>query len=164
MSAHIELKEIREEDLDILYACEADESAAFQAAFTSRNMPDRAVFNARWERMKADPDVCVKAIHFNGVVVGSVGSYEMDGHYEVCYWIAREYWGMGIATAALQAYLSEFKTRPVHAAAAGDNVASIKVLEKCGFKRCGRNVAYANARRTDVEELLFVLEPFSAPT
>jgi RimJ/RimL family protein N-acetyltransferase len=154
----VELEEIRDEDLDVLYACEADPVAALQAAFTSKNMPDREVFMARWERIKADPEARLKAIHYEGAVVGSVGSYEMEGNHEITYWIARGYWGKGIATAALKAYLAEFKTRPVHATAAGDNAGSIMVLEKCGFKVCGKAMAYANARGKEIEEIYFVLD------
>jgi RimJ/RimL family protein N-acetyltransferase len=40
-----------------------------------------------------------------------------------------------VATAALSAFLSLEQTRPLHAGVAEHNVASIRVLQKCGFVR-----------------------------
>jgi RimJ/RimL family protein N-acetyltransferase len=48
--------------------------------------------------------------------------------------IDRAFWGRGIATAALSAFLSLEQTRPLHAGVAKHNIASIRVLQKCGFK------------------------------
>jgi RimJ/RimL family protein N-acetyltransferase len=50
---------------------------------------------------------------------------------EVTYWIGRSYWGKGIATDALTAFLAVDRSRPLHARVASDNVASRRVLEKC---------------------------------
>ena len=40
---------------------------------------------------------------------------------------------------------------------AADNAASIAVLEKLGFERIGAEVSYANARGTEIEELIYRL-------
>lgn len=50
------------------------------------------------------------------------------------YWIGKQYWGKGIATEALLNFLPKLKVRPLYARAAKENPASIRVLEKCGFK------------------------------
>ena len=50
------------------------------------------------------------------------------------YWIGREFWGRGVATRALWAFLHEVEERPIYAGVAETNIASIRVLEKCGFK------------------------------
>ena len=55
------------------------------------------------------------------------------GKREVGYWIDRAFWGRGIATTALTAFLRLEQTRPLYAGVAKHNVASIRVLEKCGF-------------------------------
>src|SRR5215218_9325330 len=52
------------------------------------------------------------------------------GEREVTYWIGRSYWGKGIATDALTAFLAVERSRPLHARVASDNVASRRVLEK----------------------------------
>jgi RimJ/RimL family protein N-acetyltransferase len=57
----------------------------------------------------------------------------VEGEREVGYWLGREYWGKGIATAALAAYLKVEQQRPLHAYVAAHNIGSRRVLEKCGF-------------------------------
>ena len=48
-----------------------------------------------------------------------------------------EYWGRGIATAALAALLREVAERPLYAYVVRSDVGSIRVLEKCGFMTIG---------------------------
>jgi RimJ/RimL family protein N-acetyltransferase len=47
--------------------------------------------------------------------------------------------------------------RPLVARAAADNVASLRVLEKCGFVRVGADGGFSNARGEDVDEIIFRL-------
>ena len=65
-------------------------------------------------------------------LAGSVLSFLREDQREVGYWLGRAYWGRGIATRALTAFLGELPTRPLFARAAKDNRASLRVLEKCG--------------------------------
>jgi RimJ/RimL family protein N-acetyltransferase len=71
--------------------------------------------------------------------------------------IGKPYWGKGIATCALSAFLEHNKGRPLYARAAADNAASLRVLEKCGFVRIGTNRDFANARGQEIEEVLLKL-------
>ncbi|MBD5636085.1 MAG: GNAT family N-acetyltransferase [Candidatus Eremiobacteraeota bacterium] len=50
------------------------------------------------------------------------------------------------------------ETRPLYARAATDNVASVRVLEKCGFRAIGAERSYSYARGTDVDEVLLVCD------
>ncbi|HEX5689187.1 MAG TPA: GNAT family N-acetyltransferase [Roseiflexaceae bacterium] len=52
---------------------------------------------------------------------------------EIGYWLGRQFWGQGIATQAVAAFLEIVTTRPLYAYAVAHNVASRRVLEKCGF-------------------------------
>lgn len=85
-------------------------------------------------------------------------SFERFGKPEVTYWIEKEYWGRGIATKALSEFLSYLKTRPLYACAAKDNIASIRVLEKCGFTILGEDKGFSNARGEEVEEFILKLK------
>ncbi len=86
-------------------------------------------------------------------VAGYVGKFEeRPGKPEVTYWIGREYWGRGVATKALTEFLSLLTTRPIFARAARDNVASLRVLEKCGFVISSYERSFANARGGEIEE------------
>ncbi len=129
------------------------------AAFVSRDPADRDVFFAHWRRILSDPTVTMKVIAWEGRVCGIVGSYLLDGKPQVTYWIGREFWGKGIATRGLTKFLATFGTHPLYASAARDNVASIRVLEKCGFVRCGSGRAFAEARGEEIEEVFFELTP-----
>jgi RimJ/RimL family protein N-acetyltransferase len=104
------------------------------AVFESR---DRASFDEHWAKTMRDERNIVRAIEAAGVVVGNIGSWEHDGERYVGYWIGREHWGRGMATAALAALVAELTDRPLFAHVADTNAASIRVLEKCGFRRIG---------------------------
>jgi len=128
----IVLREVVEDDLPILFEHQIDPVAYRMADFPPR---DRDAFMAHWrQNVLGDPTVQKRTIVSNGEVVGHVGCFGRDGRREVGYWIAREHWGRGIATRALSRFLSEIAERPLYAGVAKRNIASIRVLEKCGFK------------------------------
>ena len=102
-------------------------------------------------RIRRDESVILRTILAEGLVVGNVVSWESDGERYVGYWIGKEHWGRGIASAALAAFVSEVTTRPLLAHVAKHNVASTRVLEKCGFEITGE------ATDSDVDELLLAL-------
>lgn len=89
---------------------------------------------------------------------GHIVSFEQFGQPAVSYWLGQEYWGKGLATAALAAFLEELEVRPLYARAAKDNIASIRVLEKCGFTVIGEEKGFANARGKEIKEFILKLE------
>ena len=128
------------------------------AAFTVRESDNHTTFNHQWQRMLAAEDVIIRTIDFDGQVTDSVLSYVEAGREEVSYWIWRDFWGNGIATKALLAFLENVNlNRPMYARAAKDNLASRRVLEKCGFKVIGKERGFANARGKEIAELVFEL-------
>ena len=84
----------------------------------------------------------------DGQVVGSLVSFMMQGQREVGYWFGREYWGHGLATSALAAFLLVETRRPLYAYTAKHNTGSQRVLEKCAFK----------LESEQVQWLVFILE------
>ena len=150
------LRDLTESDLPILFEHQNDPEASRMAAFLSRDPSDREAFMTHWKRILADPTL-TKAILWNGQVAGSIGSFLWDGKPQVTYWLGKAFWGSGIATLALAEFLRIFDTRPLYASAAKDNVASIRVLEKCGFAVRGSAMAFAKARGTDIEEVFLEL-------
>jgi RimJ/RimL family protein N-acetyltransferase len=152
------LRDVAEDDLSVFFENQLDPVANHMAAFTSVDPSDRAAFDALWEKILASDAIPVKTILYEGRVVGSVLSFEQFGEREVSYWIGREYWGRGIATRALAEFLDVVTERPLFARAAKDNVASLRVLEKCGFAIAGEDKGYANARGEEVEEFVLRLD------
>jgi RimJ/RimL family protein N-acetyltransferase len=147
---------VKESDLPDFFEHQLDPAANHMAAFTTKNPADWEAFTAHWTRILANAAITKKTILLEGQVAGHVVSFERFGKPEVSYWIGREYWGQGLATRALSAFLNEFKKRPLYARAAKDNIASIRVLEKCGFRFIGEDRGFANARGREIEE--FILE------
>jgi [ribosomal protein S5]-alanine N-acetyltransferase len=86
--------------------------------------------------------VLTQVIEFHGEFVGSVGIVAQLGwraHLaEIGYWLGEPYWGQGIATEALgQMSAIAFATqryRKLFAPVLAPNVASMRVLEKCGYQ------------------------------
>ena len=152
------LRELRDEDLDVLFEQWADPVAAHMAAFTVPDQMDRDAFERRWARLRADETVINRVISVDGEVAGTIGSWGDPGEREVTYWIGRSYWGKGIATAALKAFLTVDASRPLRARVASDNVASRRVLEKCGFRVVATERGFAEARSGEVDELVLRLE------
>ncbi len=144
-------------DLRRFHAFETDPEARWMAAFASREAPSLAESRARWKRSLRDPAVAARTILADGRPVGYVVRFPLFGLPSVAYWIDRRSWGRGIATAALRRFLGELKERPLHARVAVDNLASRRVLEKCGFRTIGKDRGRAEARGAEVEELVMRL-------
>ncbi|MFK4426228.1 MULTISPECIES: GNAT family N-acetyltransferase [Bacillus] len=158
--SEVKLRDIIEEDLPIFFEQQLDSTANYMAAFTAKDPTDKDSFFDHWKKNIADETITIKTILFNGIVTGHVSNFEQFGEPEVSYWIGKEYWGHGIATLALSEFLEYIKIRPLYARSAKDNLASIRGLEKCGFKIISEDKGFSNARGKDVEEFILKLEPY----
>lgn len=154
----LQLRQTIPSDLPAFFEHQRDPAAVRMAAFTAKDPDDRAAFDAHWARILADRDIIMRTIVIDGQVAGSISSYLHEGNPEVTYWIGREFWGRGIATAALAEFLKLQTGRPIFARAAKDNIGSLRVLEKCGFEIIGEDRGYANGRGEEIEE--YVLARF----
>lgn len=158
MTNELLLRDVVNDDLPIFFAQQVNKEANHMAAFTAKDPTNQAAFTAHWQRILTDETVIIKTITCAGQVAGSVSSYEEEGKPEVTYWLGKEYWGKGIATWALQAFLAHTnKRRPIYARVAKDNLGSRRVLEKCGFTVINESTGFANARGQEIEELLLEL-------
>jgi RimJ/RimL family protein N-acetyltransferase len=128
------LREVESPDLEVFFEQQLDAEATWMAAFPAR---DREAFHAHWQRILRDATVVARTVVVDGAVAGNVVSFVHEGVREVGYWLGKPFWGRGIATVALREFLAVDAVRPLYAAAAEHNVGSIRVLEKCGFVRCG---------------------------
>ena len=121
-------------DLPIFFEQQLDPVANQMAAFPAR---DHEAFMAHWAKIVADESNILQTILYGDQVAGNIVSWEHDGEREVGYWLGREFWGKGIATQALSLFLEQLMLRPLYAYVVRHNLASIRVLEKCGFTRTG---------------------------
>jgi RimJ/RimL family protein N-acetyltransferase len=154
MEAEVTLRDVSQEDLHVFYVQQLDPAATAMAAFPSRS---EAAFMAHWHRIMTDGNVLLRTVLAGGDVAGNVVSFERSGEREIGYWLGRAFWGRGIATSALRAFLGVETRRPLTAHVAVHNVASRRVLEKCGFVVSGVAVAGTGPLDDDVEEVILRL-------
>ncbi|GIF47839.1 RimJ/RimL family protein N-acetyltransferase [Asanoa ferruginea] len=154
----VALRALEDGDLDAIFAQMSDPESVWMAAFTSRDPADRAAFDAHMKRIRALPDVRFLAVTRDGELVGTIGSFVMEGETDITYWIDRAYWGQGIASRAVAAFLDLVTERPLYGRAASDNLGSLKVLRRAGFREIGTEISHANARGGEIEETVLRLE------
>lgn len=154
----VTLREVVPDDLPIFFQHQQDASAIWMAAFTAKDPSDHAAFTAHWAKIMANDSVINRTILVDGQIAGHVVKFEQFGEPEISYWLGREYWGKGIATAALAAFLECVGQRPLYGRAVKDNTASLRVMEKCGFTIVGEDRGHANGRGAEVEEYILKLE------
>jgi|SRR4051794_38415917 RimJ/RimL family protein N-acetyltransferase len=150
----VHLRSVEDRDLDVFFDHQADPQAVEMAAFPAR---DKAEFAEHWAKVRADETLVARTIVADGMVAGNIGSWREHGQQLLGYWLGRECWGRGVATQALALFVGEVSIRPLYAHVAAHNVGSIRVLEKCGFRRDRVQEATAPAPDDDVEELIFVM-------
>jgi RimJ/RimL family protein N-acetyltransferase len=150
----VRLRNVEDRDLDVFFDHQADPEAVEMAAFPAR---DRDQFAAHWAKVRADDANVVRTIVADGLVAGNIGSWQENGQQLLGYWVGREYWGRGVATQALALLIEEVSIRPLYAHVVEHNLGSIRVLEKCGFRRDREQEAKASAPDDGIQELTFVL-------
>ena len=154
MTNNIQLRDVVETDLPVFFEHQIDPEASRMASFPSRS---REGFMSHWSKLLTDPSIFMKTILFDGHVAGNIVCFEQLGEREVGYWIGKEYWGKGIATLALAEFLKQIETRPLYAHVAKHNIASRRVLEKCGFHVSGEDKFFSQILGDGIEEYILVL-------
>lgn len=157
--ARLRLRAQAPADLPILFEFQCDAESNAMAGTKPRS---RQAFWAAWERMASDPTVAAWVIEDVGgptpVVVGSIARFVVDGHTAVGYWIGRPHWGRGLGTAGLGLFLARETARPLHATVVASNAASMRMLERHGFRRTGTKMGEETDRFTAQPIVEFVLE------
>lgn len=155
MTNSIQLRDVTEADLPIFYEQQLDPEALQMAAFPTRGQD---AFMAHWSKIITDNSILIRTILFDGSVAGNIVCFEQLGEREVGYWLGKEYWGKGIASAALKQFLELIETRPLYAHVAKHNIASRRVLEKCGFSIVAEDQFFSKVFGKDIEEYILALD------
>ncbi|MBB6671326.1 GNAT family N-acetyltransferase [Cohnella nanjingensis] len=157
MMTEVTLREVVEADLPIFYEHQLDEEANRMAAFTAKDPHDKPAFAAHWTKLLGDERILARTVLADGQAAGHILSYPSFGETEITYWIGRAFWGQGVATSAVSQFLRVQEERPLFARAAKDHLASLKVLERNGFKIVSEDRGFANARGEEIEEYVLRL-------
>lgn len=95
-------------------------------------------------------------------IIGMVGLNREDAGIELGYWIARPYWGQGLASEAVGAVIEVARTLGIERLTAGhftDNPASGRVLAKNGFVPTGEiRAQFSLARKAEAPSLRYELD------
>lgn len=154
---YVTLKPTKLSDLELFFQFQLDVEAIYMAAFTPENPQDKEAYMKKYSRLLQNPTINMKTIFCGNEVAGSISKFEMDGRAEITYWIDKRFWGRGIGTQALHAFLEIEKARPIFGRVAFDNFGSQKVMEKCGFLRIGEDKGFANGRKKEIKEYIYRL-------
>jgi RimJ/RimL family protein N-acetyltransferase len=154
VTSDVRLRDVIEADLPIFFEHQLDPEATRMAAFPSRNRP---AFMAHWAKILADDTGGKQTILVDGQVAGNIVSWGQLDERNVGYWIGRQYWGQGVATRALAAFLGYETMRPLYAHVAKHNIGSRRVQEKCGFTICGEVRGVPDATGDEVDEIILKL-------
>lgn len=168
---HIETQRLilrpwRETDAADLYRYASDPLVGPAAGWAAHTSVEDSRNVLRTILMK--PDTWAVTLRGGGEPVGSVGLFPTTwpagkGQPEIGYWVARPFWGRGIAPEAVRALIAlcfARGEREVFCAHADFNDKSRRVIEKCGFRYLGdapwtshlgdiRNCRFYSIRRED---------------
>ena len=154
----ITIREVESSDLEVFYEHQLDAEAIRMAAFVGKDPKGKVAFDAHWDKILNSSQNTKRTILAEGQVAGHISCYPQEGELEATYWLGKKHWGKGVATQALNRMLHLVVDRPIFARAATDNIGSIRVLQKCGFKIIGKNKDFANGRGEDTEEYILRLD------
>jgi len=128
--AKILLRPVLETDLPILFEQQLDPETIAMSAYPSK---DRGDFMRHWEGILNNKATTARTLVYKEKIAGHIVCWKEKYEQQIGYWIGKQFWGRGIASAALAEFLLEVKIRPLYARVANHNLGSKRVLEKCGF-------------------------------
>ncbi|MDC0773052.1 GNAT family N-acetyltransferase [Streptomyces sp. HD] len=129
----VRLRDVLDSDLETFLAFEHDPEAVRRSMFTPR---PRDAFMKHWRtRVLGNETGLVQTVLVGEEIAGNIVSWWDDDRRFLGYWLGRPYWGRGIGTKALGLFLELEKTRPLHADPFHTNTASVRLLERHGFRR-----------------------------
>jgi RimJ/RimL family protein N-acetyltransferase len=140
------IREVVECDVPFFYEFQSDPESAAMAGFAPRDLD---AVEKRWRVIMDDDQITARTIVLGDEVAGCVMAWTADdGHREVGYWLGRQFWGRGVATASLGDFMTIDRHRPMRARVLALNLGSARVLEKNGFACEGEADGY-NVFRLD---------------
>ncbi|MEW2394576.1 GNAT family N-acetyltransferase [Streptomyces sp. NPDC046862] len=147
----VRLRDVEKSDLELFHIYEQDQEAVRRSRFTPR---EREAFMNHWvTNILGDDTVLKQTVTVDDANAGGlVAWWEDDGRRFLGYWLGRRYWGRGIGIRALALFLQQERHRPLYADPFHGNTASVRLLERHGFRHEG------TVRHGEDEHALLVLE------
>jgi len=94
--------------------------------------------------------------------IGYVQAIPLDNDWEIGYHISGAYTGQGYATEAVSAFLPEIMKKigisSIKGVCLAENIASVKVMERCGFKKIYEGKGSYQGQERNICKFVFKLE------
>ncbi|MFJ2648102.1 GNAT family N-acetyltransferase [Streptomyces sp. NPDC087420] len=156
MTDQVRLRDVEPADLEEFFVQEHDPEAVLRSNFPPR---EREAFMAHWTtNILGNPTGFVQAVTVEGELAGNVMAWWDEGRRFIGYWLGRQYWGRGIGSRALALFLEQEKARPLYADPFVGNTASVRLLERHGFRRTD------TVRYGELEHVVLVLDEIPPTT
>ena len=151
----VTLRDAELQDIPALFEFQNDPAFSAMAYVKPRS---REAFDQHFRKTLKDPNCIINTILLGDTVAGVVVCFQHEKTDSLGYSVGREFWGQGIATAAVKLFLEDVSIRPLTARVARTNLASIRVMEKCGFAFVKHELSPETERYLACEEAVYVLE------
>lgn len=153
----IELRAVADADV-LLFFDHASDSRAVSMAAPARTISNWPTFKQQWDHIRSDEEFICRSVFLHGKLAGYIAKFEQEAVPSISYWFAREFWGQGLARAALSLFLENIAERPLHARVASGNKPSLKVLVANGFTKIGTSGYFSEALDKKIEEIVLRLD------
>jgi hypothetical protein len=154
----VALRPVNDSDLDALFEQRRDPESVRMAAFVTEDPDDRTAFDVHMSKVRTSPEVTIRAVIADGRLVGSVGSFVVEGDTEVTYWIDRSFWGQGIAGRRWPCSWNRCPSGPCSPVPRVTMWDRSGVLQRAGFAIIGTEISFANGRNAEIEETILRLD------
>jgi RimJ/RimL family protein N-acetyltransferase len=155
LGSEVSLRPVTPADLEFMFQIGLDPESNAMAGTKPRT---REAFFEAWAQHIKNPAIHTRVIVHGGELAGSISCFQVGEENHVGYWLAREHWGKGVASLAVKMFLEVELRRPLRATVARANVASTRVLAKCGFRCVGYRQGEETERYSAREVGDFVLD------
>lgn len=160
-SQRVTLRPLRAEDAEEIVALLGDDRDAVQQ-MSHMPWPCTLAAAREWIALRTRPGVAAFAVTRadDDVFLGTIGFGGLREMPSVGYWIGRPYWNHGYATEALRLVIAHVRARGakgLQAETFPENIASARVLAKCGFRYRGSGRRNYPARGGLVQVCVHVL-------
>ncbi|PQZ87446.1 GNAT family N-acetyltransferase [Arthrobacter sp. MYb214] len=156
----IRLADFQPQDLPAIHAFAADPVVCQYSTWGPNQLADTREFLA--DALLEQPHRVLQAVMLGDVLIGSASVWVTDRKAkagEIGYTLNREYWGNGYAAETagllLRRGFEDLGLERISATCDARNAASIRVLEKTGFKLEGRRVEDPDSDAARAETLIF---------
>jgi RimJ/RimL family protein N-acetyltransferase len=153
----ISLRKAVVSDVDSFFAYSL-EPEAVRVAMPARDIPNARKFHEEWNRIRHGHGFTCRTILVGSEVAGYIAKFDQMDKPSLSYWLGRKYWGRGTATRALELFLDEVSIRPLYARVATGNGASLRILERQGFRAIGFDQYYSPPNECNTTEVILRLD------